>query len=131
MVAVLDDEDDAAAAISHCLSLQQLRAIAFTDEEQLLAALARHRIDAFVLDWQLGRETSASLVRALRADPETAAAPIFILTGTLSIGGRPLDRHLVSAIEAFQLLFRPKPWSCAKLARDIRSAVAADYRRCT
>jgi hypothetical protein len=69
-------------------------------------------------------------VRALRADAETAAAPIFILTGTLSIGGRPLDRHLVSAIETYKLLFRPKPWSCAKLARDIRSAIVSDCRHC-
>jgi CheY-like chemotaxis protein len=124
LIAVLDDEDDAAASICQCLSLQHLRALPFTDPADLVAALRTHEVDAFVLDWSLGSSgTSGDLVEWLRANPATADAPIFILTGTMSVSGRPTDRELSAAIELHGLLFRRKPLPCVRLAQDLRAAI--------
>ena len=122
-IAVLDDEDDAAASICQCLTLQRLHAFPFTDPGDLLLAIEKNTMDAFVLDWSLGDKTSCGLVQALRANPIVCSAPIFILTGTLAVGGRPVDPQLFEAIKTYRLQFRTKPLSCTKLALDLRTAI--------
>ena len=123
-IAVLDDEDDAAASICQCLALQHLHAFPFTDPAELLLAIEKNPMDAFVLDWSLGDRTSFALVEALRANPTVRSTPIFILTGTLTVGGRPVDAQLFEAIKMHRLQFRTKPLSCTKLASDLRKAIA-------
>jgi len=127
-VAVLDDEDDAAASICQCLALQRLQAFPFTDPAELLLVIEKHAMDAFVLDWSLGDRTSCGLVEALRADPIVCSAPIFILTGTLAVGGRPVDPRLFEVIRTYRLQFRTKPFSCTKLALDLRTAIGLNRR---
>ena len=125
-VAVLDDEDDAAASICQCLVLQRLQAFPFTDPAELLLVIEKNTMDAFVLDWSLGDRTSCGLVQALRADPIMGSAPIFILTGTLAVGGRPVDPQLFEAIKTYRLQFRTKPLLCTKLAIDLRAAIGVN-----
>ena len=124
-IVVLDDEADAAASISQGLTLQRLTAIPFTSDDAVLSATASSRVDAFVLDWCLGARTALGLVRALRNRVATHSTPIFILSGSLSMNGRPLDGQLLAALESFQLHYRAKPISCARLARDIIAAIGS------
>jgi FixJ family two-component response regulator len=122
-VAVLDDEDDAAASICQCLALHRWLALPFTESSDLLRALASKTVDAFVLDWSLSSGTSQGLIQRLRGDLALGETPIFVLTGTMSVSGRPLDDALVRAIKTYRLCFRAKPLSCAKLATDLRTAM--------
>lgn len=122
-VAVLDDDQDAAASIAAILTQQGLDAAPFTTSESLEAATRHEQFAAFVLDWLLGDTTAATLIVKLRADPALAKAPIFLLSGNLALGGVPSDPDLAAAIRQYQLAYRPKPYSSIRLARDIVQAL--------
>ena len=131
VIAVLDDDPDAVESICACLQRYSVRAVPFTTAADLLAALDKHTINAFVLDWSLGDGTSEALVHALRQHPAARSKPIFILTGGLLNTGLLIDRQLARAITQYGLEYRSKPVSCARLARDVAAALESCLSRST
>lgn len=89
------------------------------------AAVARGGIDAVVLDLMLPDGDGLDLCRALRADPQTRALPLLMLTAR----GEPLDRVVGLELGADDYL--GKPFEARELLARIkallrRSAVAAE-----
>lgn len=122
-VAVLDDDHDVAASVAAILTKQGLDASAFTSCDGLEAAVRTEIFAAFVLDWFLGDGTAAALIVRLRSDRTLAKAPIFLLSGNLSVGGVPTDPHLAAVIRRYQLRYRAKPYSSVRLAKDLSQAL--------
>ena len=122
-VAVLDDDEDVVAAIATVLRMQGLEVREFNAHDELEAAIAAERFDAYVLDWLLGDITALNIVTHLRAEPLNANVPIFLLSGNLALGGVPTDPVLASAIKEHRLFYRAKPYSTRQLARDIQTAI--------
>jgi DNA-binding NtrC family response regulator len=122
-VAVLDDDQDAAASIAELLVRQGLNATAFTSTQGLVAATQSETFAAFVLDWLVGDTTAASLIAQLRAKPALVNAPMFLLSGNLSVGGVPSDPELAQAIRLHRLHYRVKPCSAIVLARELLNAL--------
>lgn len=127
-VAVLDDEDEAAASICECLALRGFKAMPFTDPLELLTMANSQPVDAFVLDWWLGHQNSSRLIESLRASPTIAGIPMFILTGTYALNGRPTDPALIEAIKTHGLHYRRKPLPCPQLADDLLRVIELHCR---
>lgn len=122
-VAVLDDDPDAVASIAAILNQRGLLAVSFTSAEEVARCAPNEGFSAYVLDWLLGDSTAASLIATLRSNPESAQAPIFLLSGNLAVGGVPSDPDLAAAIRQYRLEYRAKPYSMMKLAQDLLSAL--------
>jgi DNA-binding NtrC family response regulator len=125
-VAVLDDDCDLATAVAAVLSKNSLHARAFNTAESLLEACDGERFDAFVLDWLLADRTTFELIRTLRTTHRSARAPIFLLSGSLTIGEAPSDPALAQAITSYHLHCRVKPYSALRLAKDVLAVVSPD-----
>lgn len=123
-VAVLDDDWEAAASLCAGLRTQGLDAVAFSEPPTLWAGFLRTPFLAFVLDWTLETGTSAPLIACLRQHEQAAEAPIFLLSGSPAACGVPLDPDVAKAVSTYQLQFRAKPYSCIKLAAELRSILA-------
>ena len=124
-IAVLDD--DLAAGTSLCAGLrtQGFEAVAFSEPCALWSSFLLTPFIAFVLDWTLESGTSESLIASLRQDEHAATAPIFLLSGNMAACGIPLERDVAAAVAAYRLQFRAKPYSCLRLAAELRSMLSA------
>lgn len=122
-VAVLDDDEDVVASIVAVLKQKGVEAAPFTSAESLEAATCQQTFSAFVLDWLLDDTTAGSLISKLRANPDMSAAPIFVLSGNLAVGGVPSDVELATAIRVYRLEYRAKPYSTVRLAKDLIAAL--------
>lgn len=122
-VAVLDDDEDVVASIAVVLRRQGISVEEFTSAAELGDAARDRGFDAYVLDWLLGDATALDLIAILRADQLARAAPIFLLSGNLAVGGVPSDAALACAIERHGLFYRAKPYSTLKLASDLHVAL--------
>jgi DNA-binding response OmpR family regulator len=121
-VAVLDDDRDAALSIAAVFRVAHMRAVAFTDAELLVVGSQWDRFDAFVLDWSIGCGSAEPVVRRLRMQDCYLDAPIFLLSGSVTIDGSPSDPALARAIGEHRLEFRVKPFSLHRLASQIIAA---------
>ncbi|RZL90102.1 MAG: response regulator [Variovorax sp.] len=122
-VAVLDDDADLTASIVANLRRMNLRAFEFTNGQTLAIESRARAFDAYVLDWLLDDVTAITLIEDLRSQPSSARAPIFLLSGNLAVGGVPSDAALFDAIERHQLIYRAKPYSTVKLAKDLHDCL--------
>jgi DNA-binding NtrC family response regulator len=118
-VAILDDDADVTASIAAILRRMNLQAFEFTDAQVLAAEARAHAFDAYVLDWLLDDVTAITLIEELRSQASNVQAPIFLLSGNLAVSGVPSDAALSYAIERYQLIYRAKPYSTVKLAKDL------------
>lgn len=122
-VAVLDDDADVTASIAAMLRRMNLQAFEFTDAGVLAAEARKRAFDAYVLDWLVDDVPAIALIEDLRGRPSSAHTPIFLLSGNLAVGGVPSDPDLLDAIERHQLLYRAKPYSIVKLAKDLHESL--------
>ena len=78
-----------------------VNAIPYHDGASFRKALEVEDFDAYILDWMLGDQTAAELVRGIRSS-ENGDAPIFLLTGKISTGEASEDEiaHIVSHYNA-------------------------------
>ena len=126
-VAVLDDDPDTADSIVASMKARHFDASGYQDPDELLRALGSCRFDAFVVDWQLSHGTSAPLIQELRRRRETSQAPIYVLSGNLTIDGIPADVDLARAVQAYGVRYRCKPFSIRRLCQELDSDI--DQRR--
>ncbi|ABX18890.1 response regulator receiver protein [Burkholderia multivorans ATCC 17616] len=100
-IAVVDDSPDVAETVCEYFIEKGVHAIPYHDGRTFREALAVEDFDGYILDWMLGDETAADLVRGIRAS-ENGDAPIFLLTGKISTGEASEDEiaHIVSHYNA-------------------------------
>ncbi|WP_294635932.1 helix-turn-helix domain-containing protein [uncultured Aquabacterium sp.] len=105
-VAVVDDDPDAADALSDWLCEAGWRAQAYTRTTELMAPGALQH-DAYVIDLILaGGQTSQALVERIRAD--RPQVPIVLLTGQLREGPAP-EATLATLLRTQDVVFFEKP----------------------
>jgi CheY-like chemotaxis protein len=119
-VALLEDDTRAAQALIEAFRPLGIAATPFADGAALLAALARRRFDAYVLDWLLGDGTAAHVVEAIRA--HRAHAPILVVTGALMAGG-DIEKTLLDLSQRWNFSTVDKPVRPMNLANAIKQLV--------
>lgn len=96
-ILVVDDEPDILAISAAGLRSARWHVLLAGSGEEALAAAARHRPDAIVLDERMpGMDGPATLGR-LRAEPATADIPVIFLTGSAQKDGEGRYRALGAA----------------------------------
>jgi CheY-like chemotaxis protein len=100
-IAVVDDSVDVAETVCEYFLEKGVNAIPYHDGASFRKALEVEDFDAYILDWMLGDQTAAELVRGIRSS-ENGDAPIFLLTGKISTGEASEDEiaHIVSHYNA-------------------------------
>lgn len=123
-VAVLDDDPRVATTVTAMLVRHGFSAYSFNAPSDVLKATMERPFAAYVLDWFLGEETAQLLIAQLRAEVGKRT-PIVLLSGNLSIAGVPTDPTLASMLNLHGAIYRSKPYSGAKLANDLKEALAS------
>ncbi|MPV59502.1 two-component system response regulator [Burkholderia sp. HI2761] len=100
-IAVVDDSQDVAETVCEYFLEKGVNAIPYYDGASFRKALEVEDFDGYILDWMLGDQTAAELVRGIRSS-ENGGAPIFLLTGKISTGEASEDEiaHIVSHYNA-------------------------------
>lgn len=100
-IAVVDDSHDVAETVCEYFIEKGVNAIPYFDGASFRKALEVEDFDGYILDWMLGDQTAAELVRSIRTS-ENSGAPIFLLTGKISTGEASEDEiaHIVSHYNA-------------------------------
>lgn len=121
-IAVLDDHVGLATSIAGHLTDQGFEATPFDNLEELVQALERTPFDAYVIDWLLGDESAAELIRTIRASDRNC--PIAILTGKMKsdIG---IESEVAAAITHHSLIFFEKPFRLAIISAALTKALAS------
>jgi DNA-binding response OmpR family regulator len=84
-ILVVDDSPTMVHVISYFLQLEGYTVESANDGEAGLAAVRRAPPDLIVSDVDMPRMNGFEMVRALRADPVTAAIPVLMLTARTSV----------------------------------------------
>ncbi len=120
-VALLEDDARASAALVEAFRPLGLVATPYAGREPLLAALARRRFDAFVLDWLLPDGDAAGVVEQIRHHRQHV--PIVVVTGAL-MADAETERTLqqLSAQWTFSTLDKPvRPMNLANTIKQLVS----------
>ena len=127
VVLVVDDEPDVVDLVRYRLRGAGMTVLVATDGLAALHAAREHRPDLVVLDLMLPHMNGEEVCRQLRADRETAAIPVLMLTAK----GEPTDR--IAGLEAGADDYLSKPFSPRELILRaeaiLRRARAAQERR--
>jgi putative two-component system response regulator len=116
---VLIVEDDAAnrALLARLLERAGYRSVAVADGRDALRAASSEAPDLVLLDVGLPGLNGLDVCRRLRADPDTVALPIILVTGQTT------TRDLVAGLEAGADDFIRKPYDEAELIARVRSVL--------
>ena len=121
-VALLEDDARAAAALVDSFRPLGLVATPYADAASLLAALARRRFDAFVLDWLLGDGTAGPVVEAIRQ--HRPHVPVVVVTGALAVDSE-MERTLLDLSAQWNFSTLDKPVRPMNLANALKQLVSA------
>lgn len=116
---LIEDEPNIAEAIRFLLGRDGWQVTTLPDGVQAETAVRSARPDLLILDLMLPGRSGLEVLEALRADPETAALPVLMLTAK----GQGRDR--LAAQEAGADLFMAKPFSNAEFVAAARALVGA------
>ncbi|KVD88133.1 two-component system response regulator [Burkholderia sp. ABCPW 14] len=124
-IAVVDDSPDVAETICEYFAEKGITAIAYYDSASLRKALEVEDFDGYILDWMLGAETAAGLVRGIRAS-DNPDAPIFLLTGKISTGEASED-EIADIVSNFNARCEEKPVRLPILFAEVARALKIAY----
>jgi DNA-binding response OmpR family regulator len=118
-VLVIEDDDDIRSLVTFRLERAGVAVHQASDGESGLAAVAAIRPDVVLLDWMMPGIDGLEVCRRLRADPDTAALPIVLLTAR----AREVDveRGLAAGADAYVA----KPFSQPELLDAVRTVLTA------
>ncbi|MGU7771918.1 response regulator [Burkholderia sp. MR1-5-21] len=123
-IAVVDDSPDVAETICEYFVEKGVNAIPYFNGESFRQALAVEDFDGYILDWMLGDQTAADLVRGIRSS-ENGGAPIFLLTGKISTGEASED-EIARVVSHYNARCEEKPVRLpilfAEVARELKIA---------
>ncbi|KVT41772.1 helix-turn-helix domain-containing protein [Burkholderia ubonensis] len=123
-IAVVDDSADVAETVCEYFIEKGVNAIPYYDVASFRKALEVEDFDGYILDWMLGDQTAADLVRGIRSS-ENGDAPIFLLTGKISTGEASED-EIARVMSHFNARCEEKPVRLpilfAEVARELKIA---------
>lgn len=122
-VAVLDDDLELLRTLSAVFSAVGLDPHQYQSATELLDAVEENPFEAFVVDWLLEGTTAGPVIERLREISTSRSAPIFVLSGNLSLSGIPSDDAMARTIDDFEVQYRLKPYSATRLAKEIKESV--------
>jgi DNA-binding response OmpR family regulator len=113
-VLVIEDEPNIIEAISFILSREGWDVRTHSDGATALEAVARAAPQLVMLDVMLPNRSGFDILRDLRANPETAALPVLMLTAK----GQKKDRELAESYGVSH--FMTKPFSNREILDRVR-----------
>jgi DNA-binding response OmpR family regulator len=112
---LIEDEPNIAEAITFLLARDGWQVTHLADGLAVLDTARRLRPDLVILDHMLPGASGIELLSELRADPQTAAVPVLMLTAR----GQPRDREAAERAGASR--FMTKPFSNAEMLAEVRA----------
>jgi DNA-binding response OmpR family regulator len=112
-VLLIEDEANIAEAIRFILSRDGWRVTHLSDGGAVLDRVRDERPDLVILDHMLPGMSGLEILVALRADPDTRALPVMMLTA------RGRDREMAERAGADR--FMAKPFSNAEILAEVRA----------
>jgi CheY-like chemotaxis protein len=116
-ILVVEDESNLREVVLATLDLGEYRILETADGVGALACARRERLDLVVLDWAMPGMSGIEVLRALRADPATAAIPVLMLTARTQARDRQEAERLGVAA------YLTKPFSPLRLVDTVRSVL--------
>jgi CheY-like chemotaxis protein len=117
-VLLCDDEEVLRQLVRATLANDDYSIVEASDGEESLELARSHRPDLIVLDMMMPGRSGLEVLRELRADPETAATPVIMLTAR----ARESDRNEAASAGADRYL--AKPFSPLELISVVEELVA-------
>ncbi|MCP1120825.1 response regulator [Robbsia andropogonis] len=126
-IAVVDDSRDVAETVCEYFAEKGVNAIPYYDGDTFRSAMGVEDFDGYILDWMLGDQTAAELVRDIRSS-ENGDAPIFLLTGKMATGEVSED-DIAYIVSNYNVRCEEKPVRLpilfAEVARELKIALPA------
>ena len=116
-VLLIEDEPNIAEAIRFILSRDGCHVSTLNDGTGAVAAVQDIAPDLVILDLMLPGRSGLEILQALRADPQTVALPVLMLTAK----GQGRDRE--AAERAGVSCFMTKPFSNADMLATVRTLI--------
>jgi two-component system, OmpR family, response regulator MprA len=113
LVLIIEDDREVRESLERCLGFEGYDVVSAVDGEAALAAVARSRPDAVLLDLQLPRMDGLEVCRQIRISGD--GVPILMLTA------RDSTRDRVSGLDAGADDYLPKPFALEELLARLRA----------
>lgn len=120
-VAICDNDKDLADSLGDFLRNYGFAPSVFYTAADVEKAIVDTMFDAFVLDWQIGDQTSESLIRLIRL-AKSPTVPIFLITGQLN-QGFSTETEIAEVVRNYRILPKDKPVRPSLLAAEILSTI--------
>ncbi|MDG9710623.1 response regulator transcription factor [Streptomyces sp. DH10] len=121
-VLIADDDADIRELVGFKLTQGGHEVTAVEDGLQALQAVQDHKVDLALLDIRMPGMSGLDVCRTLRADPETAALPILLITA------RSQEGDVEAGFAAGADDYITKPFSPRELARRVEAVLARASR---
>jgi two-component system, OmpR family, response regulator MtrA len=112
---VADDDEDVLMLVQLRLSRSGYEVVVARDGEEALRLVREKQPDLAVLDWMMPKASGLEVLRALRADEETASIPVLMLTARASASD--IEQGLAAGADDYIA----KPFSPQELATRVQS----------
>lgn len=116
---VADDDEDILALVQLRLSRSGFEVIVARDGEEALRLVQERHPDLAVLDWMMPKSSGLEVLRAIRANPDTAHIPVVLLTARAS------ETDVQEGLDAGADDYIAKPFSPQELAARVHSILDA------
>jgi two-component system response regulator MtrA len=116
---VADDDEDILMLVQLRLSRSGFEVVVARDGEEALRMAQERHPDLAVLDWMMPKASGLEVLRAIRANPETADIPVVLLTARAS------DADVQEGLDAGAVDYIAKPFSPQELATRVQAILGA------
>jgi DNA-binding response OmpR family regulator len=119
LLLVADDDEDVLMLVQLRLSRSGFEVIVARDGEEALRLAQERHPDLAVLDWMMPKVSGLDVLRAIRANPETADIPVVLLTARAS------EADVQEGLAAGADDYVAKPFSPQDLAARVQNILDA------
>jgi DNA-binding response OmpR family regulator len=112
---VADDDEDVLMLVQLRLSRSGYEVVVARDGEEALRLVRETQPDLALLDWMMPKASGLEVLRALRADAETASIPVLMLTARASASD--IEQGLAAGADDYIA----KPFSPQELATRVQA----------
>jgi two-component system phosphate regulon response regulator PhoB len=117
-VVVIDDEPFILMMIEDKLKRAGLQVVALRETASAMGVIRKEKPDLVILDWMMPDMSGLELCRMLKADPELAGIPVFMLTA------KGQDEDLKRGLECGVEKYITKPFSPKALLEMVRERLS-------